>query len=72
MKSSLKLLGAMAVLTAAAQAGTVLSIAAQGALVNQYCAGCHNQKLMSGGFSWSAVNLAHPESSAEGVEKVIR
>src|SRR5439155_23316930 len=44
----------------------------QRATVNQYCAGCHNDKLKSGGFSWTEVDLAHPERSAERVEKVIR
>ena len=42
------------------------------ALVDQYCAGCHNEKLKSGGFSWSTVDLAHPEQRAEIVEKAIR
>lgn len=45
---------------------------AQRALVSQYCAGCHNDKLKSGGFAWSTVDLAHPDQSAESVEKVIR
>jgi len=49
-----------------------LSVDAQRALVSQYCAGCHNDNLKSGGFSWSTVDLAHPEQSAERVEKVIR
>src|SRR5207247_7910261 len=44
----------------------------QRATVNQYCAGCHNDKLKSGGFSWNTVDLAHPEREAERVEKVIR
>ena len=42
------------------------------ALVNQNCLGCHNDKLKSGGFSWKSVSLAHPEQSAEQVEKVIQ
>ena len=42
------------------------------ALVNQYCAGCHNDKLKSGGFSWTKLDLAHPEQNAEQAEKVIR
>lgn len=42
------------------------------ALVNQYCAGCHNDKLKSGGFSFSTLDLAHPEQNAVQAEKVIR
>jgi Protein of unknown function (DUF1592)/Protein of unknown function (DUF1588)/Protein of unknown function (DUF1587)/Protein of unknown function (DUF1595)/Protein of unknown function (DUF1585) len=50
----------------------VMSVAAQQALVNKYCAGCHNDKMKSGGFSWSSVDLAHPARSAEHVEAAIR
>src|SRR2546422_2650019 len=50
----------------------VLSVDSQRALVNQYCVGCHNDKLKSGGFSWTQVDLAHPEQKAELIEKVIR
>src|ERR1700684_4133513 len=49
-----------------------LSISEQASLTDRYCAGCHNDKLKSGGFSWKSVDLAHPEQSAEQVEKVIR
>ena len=49
-----------------------LSISGQASLTDRYCAGCHNDKLKSGGFSWKSVDLAHPEQSAEQVEKVIR
>jgi Protein of unknown function (DUF1592)/Protein of unknown function (DUF1588)/Protein of unknown function (DUF1587)/Protein of unknown function (DUF1585)/Protein of unknown function (DUF1595) len=41
-------------------------------LVNRYCAGCHNDKLKSGGFSWTKVDPSHPEKSPEAAEKVIR
>jgi len=47
-------------------------LAAEQALVNKYCQGCHNEKLKSGGFSWTKVDLAHPEQSSEQLEKVIR
>ena len=63
---------ALAVLSAQAQTPASLSIAAQQNLVNQYCAGCHNEKLKSGGFSWSKIDLAHPDQQAEQIEKVIR
>jgi len=47
-------------------------VSPQRALVNRYCAGCHNDKLQSGGFSWAKIDLAHPEKNAEQTEKVIR
>jgi len=53
-------------------AGVLLSVSSQRALVNQYCAGCHNDKVQSGGFSWTQVDLAHPGQTAEQLEKVIR
>src|ERR1019366_2338360 len=54
------------------QSGTAPVLTAQRTLVNQYCAGCHNDKLKSGGFSWSTLDLAHPDQNAEQAEKVIR
>ncbi len=42
------------------------------ALVKQYCSGCHNDSLKSGGMSLTGLNLAHPDQSAELAEKVIR
>ena len=58
--------------TPQAQPRAALPADAYRALVDQYCAGCHNDKLKSGGFSWSTVDLAHPERRAEIVEKAIR
>ena len=46
--------------------------ASEQALVNKYCEVCHNDKLKSGGFSWTKVDLAHPDQSSEQLEKVIR
>lgn len=51
---------------------SVSPIESQRALVDQYCARCHNQRLKGGGFSWSDVDLAHPELNAQQAEKVIR
>ncbi len=48
------------------------SVESQEALVDQYCAYCHNDALQSGGFSWADVDLARPERSAARVEEVIR
>jgi hypothetical protein len=42
------------------------------AVVNRYCAGCHNDKLKSGGFSWTKLDLNHPEKNPEAAEKVSR
>ena len=39
---------------------------------NRYCNGCHNDKLKSGGFSLTAVDLTRPQRTAEPAEKVIR
>ncbi len=48
------------------------SVESQRALVDKYCVGCHNEKLKSGGFSWTKIDLAHPEHDSEEIEKVIR
>src|SRR5215510_16590526 len=48
------------------------TVESQRALVNQYCSGCHNDNVKSGGFSFTSVDIAHPEQNAEKVEKVIR
>ena len=45
--------------------------AAQPALVNQYCAGCHNDKLKSGGLSLTALDATHVERDAREWEKVV-
>ena len=47
------------------------TVAAQQALVTKNCAGCHNDKLKTGGFTWSKIDLNHPIESAELTEKVI-
>jgi hypothetical protein len=46
--------------------------ATQRALINQYCLGCHNDKLRSGGLSLNELNLDAVDQSAEIGEKVIR
>lgn len=58
--------------TATAPATASMTLAAQQALVNRYCAGCHNDKLKSGGFSWTKIDLAKPGDSAEQLEAVAR
>src|SRR5262249_30870129 len=49
-----------------------MTVESQQALINRYCAGCHNDKVKSGGFSWTSVDLAHPEQSAQQVDKVLK
>jgi hypothetical protein len=44
----------------------------QRALINQYCVGCHNDRLKSGGLTLTALNLDNVPQSAEVAEKVIR
>jgi hypothetical protein len=62
----------LALVFATALCGQKMPVAEQQALVAQYCSGCHSEKLRSGGFSWTTVDLAHPEKNAEQAEKVIR
>src|SRR4051794_15586018 len=54
------------------QTSALSSLESQQALKDRYCAGCHNDKLKSGGFSWTVLDVAHPEQNAELAEKVIR
>ena len=59
--------------TAQAQDADALSTpASKQALVSKYCAGCHNEKLRSGGFSWTNIDLAQPEKTPALTEKAIR
>ena len=53
-------------------------VSPQRALLDQYCLGCHSDRLKSGGLALSALNLDAPDQnvqnvqSAEIAEKVIR
>ena len=47
-------------------------VAAQRALIDRYCLGCHNDKLKSGGLALSELNLDAVDQNAEVAEKVIR
>src|SRR5579864_119432 len=71
MKSIFALASAMALLAASATAQTVARGTTERAMVNQYCGVCHNDKLKSGNFNWSKVDLAHPERTAEDAERAI-
>ena len=44
---------------------TAASVETQRALVNEYCVKCHNDKLKSGGFSWTDLDIAHPDANAQ-------
>src|SRR5262245_16030396 len=48
------------------------AVSTQRALINQYCISCHNDKLKSGGLSWTQIDLAHPEQNREKLEQAIR
>jgi hypothetical protein len=61
-----------AVLFAALLPAQTMPAAAQTALANKYCAGCHNDKLKSGGMSLAKFDFAHPEQNADLSEKIIR
>ena len=48
------------------------TVEAQRAFVESYCAGCHNDRVKSGGFSWSELDVARPVENAKRAEDVIR
>lgn len=43
----------------------------QKAFVAEQCVSCHNDRVKSGDFAWSSVDLAHPERHPEQLEKVV-
>ena len=40
------------------------------ALLDKYCAGCHNDKVKAGGFTLSSVDVTQPAKHSEQLEKV--
>jgi hypothetical protein len=42
------------------------------ALLNQYCIGCHNEKLKTAGLMLDKLDLTHPDQDPEEWEKVVR
>jgi hypothetical protein len=62
----------LAVGIAALTAAQPLPLGDQQSLVKEYCAGCHNDKLRSGGLTLTKLDLTQPDRSAELAEKVIR
>src|SRR5215471_12934788 len=63
------------VVPARAQTPAPTPVSSQKALIDQYCMGCHSDRLKTGGLALSALNLDAPAEnaqSAEVAEKVIR
>ncbi len=52
--------------------GGATTVEAQRAFVQQYCAGCHNERVKNGGFSWTELDVARPDQNAKRAEDVIR
>ncbi|MCU1261503.1 MAG: hypothetical protein JWO80_4388 [Bryobacterales bacterium] len=46
--------------------------APESATLTRYCAGCHNEKLKTGGFVLDLSAVSHPEQHSEDWEKVVR
>lgn len=73
MKRILLVVGGLAILTVMSLGQSRdTSAESQRALVDQYCVGCHNDKVKSGRFSWTELDPARPELNAERAESVIR
>jgi uncharacterized protein DUF1592/uncharacterized protein DUF1588/uncharacterized protein DUF1585/uncharacterized protein DUF1587/uncharacterized protein DUF1595/cytochrome c len=53
-------------------ANPVGNLAAQRAVLDQYCAGCHNQKVKSGGLALDQLDLTRAGEQAETLEKIVR
>jgi hypothetical protein len=48
------------------------TVETQRAFVQSYCSGCHNDRVKSGGFSWTELDVARPGENARRAEDVIR
>src|SRR6266478_5312402 len=48
-----------------------LPIESQKALINEFCMGCHNDKLKSGGMTLAVLDFAHVDQNAELAEKIV-
>src|SRR5688500_269311 len=57
---------------AVAQTAPAAAVSPQKALIDQYCLGCHNDRLKSGGLALSELNLDAVHQNAEVAEKVVR
>ena len=54
-----------------AATATNLPIESQKALINEFCMGCHNDKLKSGGMTLAVLDFAHVDQNAELAEKIV-
>lgn len=54
------------------QAAAPTTVEGQRAFVQTYCAGCHNERVKNGGFSWTELDVARPDLNAKRAEDVIR
>jgi hypothetical protein len=57
---------------AASQAAGLMPLESQTALVKEYCSGCHNERIKSGGMTLTNLDLAHLDQNPVLAEKVIR
>jgi cytochrome c551/c552 len=73
---TLRLMGAVCLLGAAAANGQTKGappqLSPQRAILDQYCVGCHNQKLKTAGLMLDKMDLAQVGDHAEVWEKVVR
>src|SRR5262245_7870803 len=58
--------------TAVSQPAGSMPLESQTALVKEYCSGCHNEKIKSGGMTLTDLDLAHVDQNPVLAEKVIR
>src|SRR5262249_7944189 len=54
------------------QAAGLMPLEEQNALVREYCSGCHNGSVKSGGMTLTTLELAHLDVNPELAEKVLR
>src|SRR6516162_2814498 len=50
----------------------LMPLESQVGLIKDYCSGCHNEKLKSGGMTLTDLDLAHVDQNPALAEKVIR
>src|SRR5205085_5715410 len=55
-----------------AQSTATPPLASQRTLIDQYCAGCHNEKVKSGNLALTSLDLSHIDAAAPQWEKVVR
>jgi mono/diheme cytochrome c family protein len=71
IRASLALLAAFAVAAPAASAADLPPVAPR-ALLDQYCLGCHNQKLKTAGIAFDLVDLSNVGGHADVLERALR